>query len=141
MIGRSCFLRESGEGLEVRHGQAGVTDRFQIDRLGLSVDQGLEARRLHAVREPRLDADVLEGVLELVVGAAVEVRGGDKVVAHRGDVVDREELGRMTGRGREGRDAAFERGDALFEHIVGRIHDPRVDVTEFLQREQAGAVG
>ena len=33
-------------------------------------------------------------------------------------------------------DAAFERGDALLEHGLRRIHDPRVDVAELLKREQ-----
>ena len=43
------------------------------------------------------------------------------------------------GDGKRGR-AAFERGDALFEHRLGRIHDARVDVAERLQREQIGGV-
>jgi len=36
--------------------------------------------------------------------------------------------------------AAFERGDALLEHIGGRIHEPRVDVAEFFESEQVGGV-
>ena len=41
---------------------------------------------------------------------------------------------------RQSRDAPFERGDALLEHVGGRIHDPGIDVAEFLEREQVGGV-
>ena len=34
------------------------------------------------------------------------------------------------------RDPALERGDALLEHVVGRVHDAGVDVAELFQREQ-----
>ena len=37
-------------------------------------------------------------------------------------------------------DAAFQGGDALLEDVHGRVHDPRVDVAELLQREQPGGV-
>ena len=40
----------------------------------------------------------------------------------------------------QARDAVFERRDALLEHVGGRVHDARVDVAEFLQREQRGGV-
>ena len=36
--------------------------------------------------------------------------------------------------------AAFERGDALLQHRVGRIADARIDVAEGLQPEQRGGV-
>ena len=41
---------------------------------------------------------------------------------------------------RQRRDAALERGDALLQHVVGRVHDARIDVAEFLEREQVGGV-
>ena len=37
-------------------------------------------------------------------------------------------------------DAALERGDALLEHVRGRVHDAGVDVAELLEREQIGGV-
>ncbi len=40
----------------------------------------------------------------------------------------------------ERRHAALERGDALLEHVRGRVHDPGVDVAELLQPEQARGV-
>ena len=40
---------------------------------------------------------------------------------------------------RQRRHAAFQRRDALLEHGLGRVHDARVDVAEFLEREQVAA--
>ena len=134
------FLRQRGERLEIRHREPGIADRLEVDRLGLRIDQRLEARHLHAVGKPRLDADVLEGVFELIVGPAVEVRRRDEIVAHRRDVVDRQKLRRVPRRRREGRHAAFERRDAFFENVGRRIHQPCVDVAELLEGEQPGAV-
>jgi hypothetical protein len=37
-------------------------------------------------------------------------------------------------------DTAFERGQALFQHILGRVHDARIDVALNLQVEQVGSV-
>ena len=47
---------------------------------------------------------------------------------------------RLTGGDRERADAAFELGDALFEHGGGRIGDPAVAITFGLEIEQGGAV-
>jgi hypothetical protein len=54
--------------------------------------------------------------------------------------VERHQLRGMTGCDGEGSCAAFQRGDALFEHGVGRITDAGVDVAERLQPEQRGGV-
>ena len=37
-------------------------------------------------------------------------------------------------------DSALESGDALLEHVGGRVHDPGVDVPELLQPEEASGV-
>ena len=90
------LLRQGCERLEIRHGEPRIADRFQVDRLGLRIDQGLEARHLHAIGKPCLDPDVFEGVFKLIVGAAVEVRGRDKIITHRSNIIDREKLRRVT---------------------------------------------
>jgi hypothetical protein len=36
-------------------------------------------------------------------------------------------------------DAALERGDALLEDVGRRVHDPRVDVAEFLEPKRFAA--
>ncbi len=46
----------------------------------------------------------------------------------------------MTGGNGKRRRAAFERGDALFQHGLRRVHDAGVDVAEGLQPEQRGGM-
>jgi hypothetical protein len=81
-----------------------------------------------------------QGVGEQVVGAAVEGGGRNDVVAGFGDGLDGVGDRRLTGGQRQAGDAAFHLGDALFQHVLGRIHDPRVDVAGDLEVEQIGAV-
>ena len=49
-------------------------------------------------------------------------------------------LGGLTRRQQQGRDAAFERGDALLDDVLRRIHDPGVDVAGLGEAEQRGGV-
>jgi len=79
-------------------------------------------------------------VSEQVPGPAVQVRRADDVVAGTGDILDRKCGRGLTRRQGQGAHAAFQSCDALLEHVVGRIHDARVDVAEFLEREQVGGV-
>ena len=80
--------------------------------------------------------------MEKVVGAAVELRHRYDVIARLGDVENRIGDGGLTGRVSERATAAFEGGDALLEHVGGRIHDPRVDVTQFFKgKEISGMLG
>jgi hypothetical protein len=81
-----------------------------------------------------------QGVVEEVVGAAVEARGRDDLVAGGGQVEDRRGLRGLPGGVSERPDAAFEGGDPLLQDVGRRVHDPRVDVAELLQSEEVGGV-
>ena len=78
--------------------------------------------------------------MEELVGAAIKVIGRDDCVAHLRDVDQGQERRRLSGRYGQRAGAALDRGDALLEDVGGRVHDPGVDVPEFLQREQVGRV-
>ena len=58
-------------------------------------------------------------VVQQVVGAAVQPRAGDDVVAGLGDVEDRERLGGLAARDQQRADAALEGGDALLDRRPG----------------------
>jgi hypothetical protein len=82
----------------------------------------------------------LEGLAELVDRAAVKPARGDEVVARAHDGVEHQKLrGMARGHGQRC-GAAFKRGDALFEHGLGRVHDAGVDVAEGLEAKQRGCV-
>ena len=129
-----------GDGLEVGDFQRGIGDGLAEQGAGLGVDGGGEVFRVVGIDEAHLDAERGQDVVELGVGAAVEVAGGDDVVAGLGEVDDGVEDGGGAGGDGEAGGAAFERGDALFEHVVGGVHQAGVDVAEFAQGEQVGGV-
>src|SRR6185437_1155397 len=83
-----------------------------------------------------------QDVVELGVGAAVQVAGRDDVVAGLGQVDDRVEDG--AGARRHAQTAQlvgpFHQGDALLQHVGGRVHQPGVDVAQLAEREQVGRV-
>ena len=108
--------------------------------LVLSLMARPNADGIAAVDVGRRDADLGQRVGEQVVGAAVERRRRDDVVAGTGEVEDRQRLGGLARGEPERRDAALERGDALLEDVGGRVHDPGVDVPEFLEPEQPGGM-
>jgi hypothetical protein len=58
------------------------------------------------------------------------------VVARLGDVQHGERLGGLARGDEEGAGAPFERGDALLDDGLGRVHDARVDVAELGEREE-----
>src|SRR4029077_7565657 len=72
--------------------------------------------------------------------AAVELLRRHELVAGLQQAMEHQNLRRMAGRDREPRGAAFERGDQLLEHGIGRIADARIDVAEGLQPEQGSGV-
>ncbi len=125
---------------DVGHVAQRVADGFDEHGLGAAVDVPREAGRVARVREAGDDALARQRVREQVVGAAIERAGRDDVVAGLGDRLDRVGDGRHARGQRQRGDAAFERRDALFEHVVGGIHDAGVDVARHLQVEQVRAV-
>lgn len=110
-----------GNGLEVGDVVLGVTDALDVDGLGLVVNGGRDILGLVAVDELGVDAQAGEEDLELVVGAAVEVRGGDDVVAGVGEGVDGHELGGLARGGGQSGDTALEGCYPLLEDIDGGL--------------------
>ena len=133
-------VRDVRDGADVGDVEPRVADRLEVEEAGVVVDGGGVVRRVGAVDEPDLDAQLGQGVVEQVVGPAVEAGAADDVLAGAGDVEDRQRLGRLAGREPERPDAALERGDPLLEHAGRRVHDPGVDVPELLEPEQPGGV-
>ena len=78
--------------------------------------------------------------LDAVAGIGQVAATFDDMVARLDLPHQRDGDGRHAGRGRARSLRAFERGDALLEHVGRGIHDPRVDVSEFLQREEVRGV-
>jgi hypothetical protein len=106
-----------GDGLELGHVVARVTDALDVDSLGLVVDGGRDGLGAVAVDELGRDAEAGEEHLELVVRAAVEVGCRDDVVAAVGKRRDGHELRGLTGGGSHRSDTALESSDSLLKDI------------------------
>ena len=120
------------EDLQLRVGQ-----RLGVPAAGAGIGGADEGLRVLGVHEADLDAELLQRIGEEVPGAAIEVRRGDDVVARLAEVHHGEGRRRLARSEREGGDAAFQRRDALLQHVHGRVHDAGVDVAHLLQREEA----
>lgn len=167
--GDALLVRNLGNSLEVRDVVLWVPDALDVDGLGLVVNGGGDILDTVAVDELGVDAEAGEEDLELVVGAAVQQRGGDDVVASVREGVDGDELGGLARGGGKGRDAALECGDALLkdidcgleeweeirsvcklgtrcnmrfveEVISTYVHDTAVNVTKLLEAKEPRAV-
>ena len=130
-------MRYVGHGLDIERQQVGVADRLRVDELRLRCDRLAYAFR-RRLAEIDLDPHLRQSVLELVVRSAIETGCRDDLVAGVGDVQNGKGLRRLTGRGGKRADSALQRRDALLQHVGGRVHDPRVDIPECLETEQAG---
>ena len=134
------LARHGRDRLDVGDAAAGIGDRFDEDRLGVRRHRALEAADVVRIGPHHVPAKALEGVGELVDRAAIEFSRGDEFVAGLHQLVQHDHLRGVAGGDRKRGGAAFERGDALFQHRVGRVADAGIDVAERLQAEQRGGV-
>ena len=137
---QSIFVRDGGEAFDVDDVELRVADALGVDGAGLVVDRGAQAVEIVSIDEADGDAEARQGVVEEVIGAAVERSGGDDFFAGRGEGGDGERFRRLAGGRGQARRAAFERRNALFENVGGGIHDAGVDIPEFLEREETAGV-
>lgn len=132
-------MRDLGHCFDIEGQEIGITERFRIDRLGLVGDLRFDRFGI-GIRERHLDPHSGQRVVEQVVGTAIEAGGGNDLIPGASQCLNGRDFGGLTGRKGKTHRAAFERGDPLFEDIGRRIHDPRIDIPEFLQCEQIGGM-
>lgn len=78
--------------------------------------------------------------MEELVGAAVEVVGGNNFVSHLRDGKQGKRRRGRTGCQSQCSCASLQSRHALFENIRRRIHDARVNISKFPQRKKIGGV-
>ena len=126
-----------------------VSDSLDVDEVGIRIANGLDvddARvlldslledldALRRVDERRLDAVVWEGVLKEVVGAAVDRRSRDDVLAVVDECLECIRDSRSARSDGDSCDAALECRDTLGEYILRRVRQAAVDVAGILECE------
>ena len=135
-------VRDLGDGGDVEHAAgSGCRGSRRRRRAVVRPHRRGEGVGRAGVDEGRLDAELGEVDGEHADAAAVERAGGDDVVAVlRAASAAPSPRAAMPLAEAERGAAALERGDALLEHRDGRVRQPRIDVAEGLQVEQAGGV-
>ena len=135
--GHAVGVSDAGETLNVEHAHTRVGQRLAEDQLGVGPESGLDLLVGGVlVDEGYLDPHLGEGDAEEVVGAAVDLGGGDHVGAGLADVEAGEEVGGLPGRGQHRGHAALEGGDARGDAVVGRVLEPRVEVAGLFEVEE-----
>ena len=136
--GHAVLVGDARHALDVEHAHAGVGERLAEEELGVGPEGRLDLLVGGVlVNEGDLDAHLREGDAEEVVGAAVDRRGGDHVVAGLADVEAGEEVGRLAGGGQHPRHAAFERRQTRRYPVVGRVLEASVEVAGRFEVEEA----
>jgi len=140
--GDAVGFGNGSDAVEVGDFEGGVGDGFAKEGAGFVVDGIGKLLGILGVDKTDFDAKGWKEVVELGVGAAVKVTGGDDVVTGLGQVDDGVENGSgARGVGKAGHFmGTFEQGDALFEHIGGGVHEAGIDVPEFAEGEEVGGV-
>ena len=131
---------EPGDGGNVQHVDARVADRLAEEQLRVRPRRALEVPGVGRFDEGGLDAEAPQGVVQQVVGAAVDRGRGHDVVAGRENCRRGEVERGLAGGGGDRADAAFERRDSFLEDGDRRVRDPRVDVPGFFEIEQPRGV-
>ena len=91
------LMRDGSQPLDIGDLAGRVTDHLDVDDLGLGADRGGVVGRVGRRHEGRLDAESAQRDVELGDRAAVELRGGDDVVASADEGGERDELGAHAG--------------------------------------------
>ena len=118
-----------------------VAEGFQINRAGVALNGVLDLGEVVRIHERRGDAKMRQGMLQQVVAAAVNRLLRDDVTAILRQRLNRVVNRRRTGCQRKRRNTAFQRRNALFQHILRGVGQSAIDIARICQTETCGGMG
>ena len=133
-------VRHGSNAFEVGDIRVRVAESLGIDHFGVGPDGSLEGFQVIDIQNSILDTLRAEGVGDQVVGTAVEVVGGDDVVAILQDILQGVGDGGGAGSDRQAGHTTLEGGDALLEHTLGGVGQSAINVARVAQAEAVGRV-
>ena len=129
-----CRFREP---LDVEDGQGRIGDGLAEDRLGVRAECGVQLLVGRVGGDEReVDAHTLHRDGEEIERAAVNVGGGDDVIAGPGDIEHGEEVGGLPGGGQHGGSTALEGGDLRGDRVAGRVLQAGIEVAARFEVEE-----
>jgi|GEM_PF-5178849 len=135
------ILRHRRNRLDIRDDAARIGQRFAPDGAGIGVDGVLDRVGIVHVDELHFPAEPLDRLSELIDRAAIELVGGDDVLARSHQREQRHDLRRVARCGGNCAHAALQRGDAFLQNGGGGVRQAGIDVADFLKAEQPGRMG
>ena len=139
--GQAVRVGDGRDGVDVGDVGVGVAQGLQVHGLGVGPDGGLHLLQVVGVDEGGLHPEVGQGLAQQVVAAAVDGLLGHDVVALLGQGLDGVGDGRRAGGHRQGRGAALQGRHTLFQHLLGGVGQPAVDVAALGQAEAGLRLG
>src|SRR6266487_114990 len=136
----AMLMGDIGYRANVERIQAWIAHSLCIECLRALVDRGTEIVGVAAIHKAYVDTQLGQRVVEEIVGAAVEARRRDDLIASLSDVEDSQRLGSLARTCRQRADATFQGRHTALEGILGRIHNTRIDIAELLQTKEVGRV-
>ena len=100
--------------LEIVHIVLRVSDRFGVDEAGVGVDGLADVLRVGAVDELHRDSQLGQRIVEEVIGAAIQIVGGNDILPGLGDIEDRIGNGRLPRSHPQSTDATVQFGQPSF---------------------------
>ena len=122
--------------IEVRDVELRVADGFSVESPRPGRERLTKCLRILRVHELHRPAQLGQGVVKELIGPAIEVVRRHDFVADLSDGQQSQRGSALAGRNGQSARAAFQRCDALLEDVGRRVHDPRIDVAEFLKSEK-----
>src|SRR6202012_2539986 len=113
------LVGNAGQFLNVGDIELGISQGLGVHGSRLLVDGRAQAIEVVSVDKAYVNAQARQGVVEEVVGAAIEGSGRDDLVSGAGQRGDGQRFSGLAGGGGQCGCSPFERGDALLEDVGG----------------------
>ncbi len=120
-----------GDGFEIRHIVARVSDALHVDQASVLVDESVDVFGFVRIEEANFDAEVFQGLGEQGPRSTIQRCAADDVLSAVRDRQDGCRDGGLTRCKAQARDATVHRCESFFQNVHGRVHQPAVDVPEF----------
>ena len=119
-----------------KDGELGIGQGLRVIGSCAVVRGAAEIFRIGGIDEANFEPLILQRIGEKIIGAAIEIGGGDDVVPRAREILHGIGRSRLPGGQRQRRRAALQRRETRLQHAGRRIADARVDLAHFLQREE-----
>ena len=133
--GHTEFAPNPGYFGDRKHLEFGVRKRLAIISASLFVSGLSKVFRISRINKAYFDPHIANRDVKKVPGAPINMLGANEIIPHRGDIEDREQRCGLPRSQCDRGGPALHRCQTFFKNVRRRVHDSRVDVPHFGERE------